>query len=212
MIYDLNGIKSRTKRQLLPVGVNASPFQADYDHPAKLKNLVAESRNSAILDSRASNTITGESWINTYIESLEDQGKAKIVFRDSTNVYRFGDATILATRHIDIPVVIGSKQFTLNIDAVPNDIPLLLSKKSMKTANMTLNFKNDNTIIFGEPEQLIVRKLGHYAIPISPYNKILNNVTNGSNANVTLIATRDRSKQETALKLTDNSLIQDQKN
>ena len=143
MIYDLNGIKSRTKRQLLPVGVNASPFQADYDHPAKLKNLVAESRNSAILDSRASNTITGESWINTYIESLEDQGKAKIVFRDSTNVYRFGDATILATRHIDIPVVIGSKQFTLNIDAVPNDIPLLLSKKSMKTANMTLNFKND---------------------------------------------------------------------
>ena len=192
MIYDLNGIKSRTKRQLLPACVNASPFQADYDHPAKLKNLVAESRNSAILDSRASNTVTGESWINTYIESLDDQDKAKIVFRDSTNVYRFGDSkTILATRHVDIPVVIGSKQFTLNIDVVPKDIPLLLSKKSMKTANMTLNFKNDNAIIFGEPEQLIVTKLGHYAIPISPYNKILNNVTNGSNANVTLIATRD---------------------
>ena len=85
MIYDLNGIKSITKRQLLPVGVNASPFQADYDHPAKLKNLVAESRNSAILDSRASNTITGKSWINTYIESLDDQDKAKIVFRDSSS-------------------------------------------------------------------------------------------------------------------------------
>ena len=85
LIYDLNGIKSITKRQLLPVGVNASPFQADYDHPAKLKNLVAESRNSAILDSRASNTITGKSWINTYIESLDDQDKAKIVFRDSSS-------------------------------------------------------------------------------------------------------------------------------
>ena len=35
-------------------------FQADYDHPAKLKNLVAESRNSAILDSEASNMVTGE--------------------------------------------------------------------------------------------------------------------------------------------------------
>ena len=54
----------------------------------------------------------------------------------------------------DIPVVIGSKQFTLNTDVVPNDIPLLLSKKSMKTANMTLDFKNDSTIIFGKPEQL----------------------------------------------------------
>ena len=41
----------------------------------------------------------------------------------------------------DIPVVIGSKQFTLNTDVVPNDIPLLHSKKSMKTANMTLDFK-----------------------------------------------------------------------
>ena len=42
----------------------------------------------------------------------------------------------------------------MNTDVVPNDIPLLLSKKSMKTANMTLDFKNDNAIIFGKPEQL----------------------------------------------------------
>ena len=35
-------------------------FQEDYDHSAKLKNLVPESRNSAILDSGASNTVTGE--------------------------------------------------------------------------------------------------------------------------------------------------------
>ena len=140
--------------------------------------------------------------MNTYIEILDDQDKAKIVFRDRTNVYRFGDGkNILATRNVNIPVVIGSKQFTLNTDVVPNDIPLLLSKKSMKTANMTLDFKNDNAIIFGEPEQLIVTKWGHYAISISPYNKILNDVTNGSNANVTLIATADGSKQETALKL-----------
>ena len=80
----------------------------------------------------------------------------------------------------------------MNTDVVPNDIPLLLSKKSMKTANMKSDFKNDNAIIFGEPEQLIVTKLRHHAIPISPYNKILNNVANGSNANVTLIATADQ--------------------
>ena len=47
--------------------------------------------------------------MNTYIEILDDQDKAKIVFRDSTNVYRFGDGkTILATRNVNIPVVIGS--------------------------------------------------------------------------------------------------------
>ena len=154
--------------------------------------MVAESRNSAILDSGESNTVTGESWMNTFIENLDDQDKAKIVFCDSTNVYRFGDSkTLPATRNLDIPVVIGSKQFTLNTDVVPNDVPLLLSKKSMKTSNMPLDFKNDNAVIFGEPEQLIVTKSGHYAIPISPYNKILNIVTNGSNVNVTMIATAD---------------------
>ena len=60
-------------------------------------------------------------------ESSYDQDKAKIVFRDSTNVYRFGDGkTILVTRKVDIPVVIGRKQFILNTDVVPNDVSLLL--------------------------------------------------------------------------------------
>ena len=59
--------------------------------------------------------------MSTCIESLDDQDKAKIVFRDSTNVYRFGDGeSILATRNVEIPVVVGSKQFTLNIDIVPS--------------------------------------------------------------------------------------------
>ena len=66
---------------------------------------------------------------------------------------------------------------------------------------MTLDFKNDQVVIFNEPEQLFVTKSGQYAIPISPYSKILNNVTNGSNSNVTLIAITDRSTHETVLTL-----------
>lgn len=41
---------------------------------------------------------------------------------------------------------------------------------------MMLDFKNHNVVIFGEPEKLIVTKSGHYTLPISPYNKILNNL------------------------------------
>ena len=145
--------RSKKSRYFLLTSQEVALFQADYDHPAKFKNLVAESENSAILDSGASNTVTGQSRINTYIESLDDQDKTKIVFCDSTNVYRFGNSkTIPATRNVDIPVMIGSKQFTLNTDVKPNNIQLLLSKKSMTTANMTLDFKNEPE--FGEPEQL----------------------------------------------------------
>ena len=36
------------------------PYQSDYDHPNKLKNLVAESWNAAVLDRGASKTVCGQ--------------------------------------------------------------------------------------------------------------------------------------------------------
>ena len=70
----------------------------------------------------------------------------------------------------------------LNTVMVASDIPLLLSRKAMKKANMTLDFKSDHAIIFDQSIQLLVTKPGHYAIPINPYK----NVTLGVNRNVTL--------------------------
>ena len=79
----------------------------------------------------------------------------------------------------------------LNTYTVASDIPLLLSRKSMKKPNMTLDFKNDHTVIFDQSIQLTVTKSGHYAIPINPYKTILNNVTSGVNTNATLLATEN---------------------
>ena len=56
----------------------------------------------------------------------------------------------------------------LNADIVASDILLLLSRKSMKKANMALDFKDDHAIIFDQSIQLLVTKSGHYAIPINP--------------------------------------------
>ena len=57
----------------------------------------------------------------------------------------------------------------------------------METANMIMDFKNNNSVIFGEPKKLIATKSGHYALPISPYSKILNNIVTGTNPNINLI-------------------------
>ena len=84
----------------------------------------------------------------------------------------------------------------LNTDFVASDIPLLLSGKSMKNANMTLAFKNDHAVIFDQSIQLLVTKLGHYTIPINPYKTILNNVTLGVNTNVTLEAREDQNQKK----------------
>ena len=60
-------------------------FETDYDHPDKLRNLVSESRNAAILDSGATNTVTDKLWINSYIDTLEEVEKVKFRCKESKN-------------------------------------------------------------------------------------------------------------------------------
>ena len=43
----------------------------------------------------------------------------------------------------------------LNTNIIASDITLLLSRKSIKKANMTLDFKNNHPIIFDQSIQLI---------------------------------------------------------
>lgn len=110
---------------------------------------MSKSRSSGVLDIEVTNTVTGESWMKTYIECLDDKDKVKIVFYDSTNICFVDGKTVPATKNVDIPVVIGNNHITLNTDVIPKDIRLLLSRKVVKTANMTLDFQNDSF----EPEQ-----------------------------------------------------------
>ena len=89
----------------------------------------------------------------------------------------------------------------LNTDIITSDITLLLStKKSMKRAGMTIDFKNDHAIAFGEQIQVMNTKPGHYTIPICPYSTILNNIAAGANTAVVLIAT-SKTKTKIAQKL-----------
>ena len=178
-------------------------YQSDFDHPEQLKTLVSESWNSAVLDSAATHTVAGEVWYNYYITSLNENEKQRIKHHTPGNTYRFGDGKLFpALQNVDIPISLGSRNLMLNTDIVASDIPLLLSRKSMKKANMTLDFKNDHAVIFDQSIQLIVTKWGHYAIPIKPYKTILNNVTSGVNINVTLVVTvNNKSKNDIAIKL-----------
>ena len=175
------------------------PYQSDFEHPEQLKTLVLELWNSAVLDSGATNTVAGKVWYNCYITGLNENEKQKIEPHTPGNTYRFGDGKLFpALQNVDIPISLGSRNLMLNTDIVASDIPLLLSRKSMKKA-MTLDFKNDHAVIFDQLIQLIVIKWGHYAMPINPYT--LNNETSGINTNVTLVPTENnKSKNDIATK------------
>ena len=155
-----------------------------FDRPEQLKTLASESLNSAVLDSGATNTVAGEVCYNCYITSLNENDKQKIKHHKPRNTYRFGDGKFFpGLQNVDIPISLGSRNVVLNTHIVASDLSLLLSRKSMKKANMTIDFKNINTVIFNQSIQLLVTKSGHYAIPINPYKTIPSNVTPGVNTN-----------------------------
>ena len=121
---------------------------------------------------------------------MNSEEKLKIQHHIGINVYRFGDGNLVqAVENVDLPIAMGSKHVMLNTDIVPCDIPLLLSRKSTKRAGMTIDFKNDQAIPFGQQIQLMNTKSGYYTTPIRPYNALLNNIKTGTNTVVILIAT-----------------------
>ena len=64
------------------------------------------------------------------------------------------------------PCILADKQIRIRTDVVESNIPLLLSKESMKKANMIINLIDDTAMIFGKKVYLQTTKLGHYILPI----------------------------------------------
>lgn len=59
----------------------------------------------------------------------------------SNRIFCFGDGVeVRAIKTVKFPVTIGGIRGYIEADIIKNDIPLLLSYKSMKTAGILLNF------------------------------------------------------------------------
>ena len=165
--------------------------------------MASESLRAALLDSGATNTVAGKESYNCYISSLSFDEKTKLRLHKETNIYRIGDENLFTViESLDIPIVLGKQHVIPNRDIVASGISLLLSRKYMRKADITLDFRNYNAIVFGESVKLITTKSGHYTIPISPYKTVFNNLTTGISTNITLKTTQtNKSKYDTALKL-----------
>ena len=62
--------------------------------------------------------------------------------------------------------MIAGKEVTIQTDVIAADIPLLLSRKSMKTAGVNIDLTNDTANIFGKSVMLNTTSSGHYCVRI----------------------------------------------
>ena len=132
--------------------------------------LMAESIGFGILDSACTKTVAGEQWMKEFLSVLPESeySQAKESERKNKSVYRFGDGKEThSLRTIDLPVMIGSKKYIIEVDVVASDIPLLISKPSMSRLGMKIDFSNNQAEVCGEIMSLRCTTSGHYCIPLS---------------------------------------------
>ena len=100
-----------------------------------------------------------------------------------------------------IPALIGQKKVFIETDVVNKDIPLLLSKTSMKNANTELNFRDDTVTMLDQKVDLNVTRSGHYTISIGRNKQIIDKLKRNEKVNITLLASKDMSYKDMAIKL-----------
>ena len=114
------------------------------------------------------------SWLNSYLESLTDDGKSKVTKNESYTVFKFGDGkSFKSLKSVTIPAKIGHKNIKIVTDVFDSELPLFFSKKEMKMAKAKIDFDNDTINIFGQDIKISFTTSGHYLIPISRTNQAI---------------------------------------
>ena len=114
--------------------------------------LIKETLRMAVLGIACTKTITGETWLNLFIDTLTEEDTKLFNIRPSDMNFRFGDGIeVNSTEIVKFPAVIGTKQVMTEANIVKNDIPLLLSQASMKRAKMVSEFETDTAEVLGKP-------------------------------------------------------------
>lgn len=144
-----------------------SEFQLE-DEEESLVHLMGESTNMALLDTGASSTVCGTKWLTVFEESLTPEERREIVVTPCDKTFRFGDGdAVIARIKKNLPVTICGQKATLSVFVVDNDVPLLLSRESMKMMKMKIDNEVDKVYALGGEEDLVITKSGHIMIPIS---------------------------------------------
>ena len=147
-----------------------------------LKTLVAETWDSAVLDTGATSNVCGKKWLEEFVQGMPDGYESEIKYTPSRKAFRFGDGKIVeSSKKTAIPVKLGGKiAATLTTDIVDADLPLLLSLPAMKKAGMHLHLPDDSVEISGLQIPITMTSNGLISFPLTDKKRIINNIANES--------------------------------
>lgn len=134
------------------------------DLPTPNEIFVIESKGSAVIDTACTRTVCGGKWFDQYMSGVN---RDSVDTHESHRPFRFGDGQVVHSfKHASIPAKIGNTYCKIDTEVVKSDIPLLLSKSSLKKAGTILDLRNDKATMFNEPVELEFTSSGHYCVNI----------------------------------------------
>ena len=142
------------------------------DHQSSILNIdedynslkhVDETTNRALIDTGATMTVCGETWMEQYLDTLSDEEKGEVLWATQDMTFRFGDGRgIKSNRFATIPIHLCGKKLRLGTFGIEGDLPLLFSRKSLKEFGICLDIKEDKIVIDNKEQDLVVTSSGHY--------------------------------------------------
>ena len=147
-------------------------FLTKEGHQCYLEQVTAESLNCALVDTGCTSNVCGINWLNCFMDTLPED--VIVEESHSNKSFAFGPGPEYSSlKQINLPVNIGNANGFIRTDVVEADIPMLLSKSSLKEAQAQLDFVNDTLTLNGRAVQLCHTSSGHYGIPLSSKQEAL---------------------------------------
>ena len=159
--------------------------------------LIAESYGTAILDTACTKTVCGKSWLKNFVE----KGGKVLSTQKSHRPFKFGHGSLIySDKVVTIAAKIGKTNCKIKVEVVPIELPLVLSKESLKRAGAELDIPNDEAILFGEKLKLELTSSGHYCVSIMG-NQNKDEVEDVMYSKTTFQGMNDAEKRKKLLKL-----------
>ena len=156
----------------------------------------------AVLDSGCNKTVCGKEWLKVYLQSLSPEDFIKVCYEEKHVSFKFGDNAPSKSRTCcTFPAVVCDKKVNIVAQIVDDQIPLLISKQSMKDARMVLDFGDDTVKAFGVKQKIILNKSGHCSIPLSKYTIHQQVCLCKSGEEIVNLTMESTDKRKTAIKL-----------
>ena len=133
-----------------------------------MSSFIGETLGCAVVDCGAKSNVTGNVWLDQYIDTLSESEKSEIKEEKWPAKFRFGDGKeVESDVKITVPVKIGGLKQTLTTSVVKKDLPLLLSFESLNRNSAVIDFGNLSMSFEGKQVSLKRTQSGHLLLPLS---------------------------------------------